>query len=153
MLVKGKPWEADDEKMLRKLFVEGTVDFGMLASQFKGKYSVEGIRQKLIKLGLLLREQQRSKKLRCCSSRLELPAELPSVEEILKILAAVLMRGSEGGLEKAEVQRLQVVANVARTYKDMFADYLDYRGLEERLVDLEAKYYELTKKSATNAST
>ena len=151
--MKGKPWEADDEKTLRKLFEEGAVDFGILASQFKGKYSSEGIRQKLIKLGLLKEQQHRPKKLRCCSCKLELPAELPTVEETLKILAAVLRRGSEAGLEKAEIQRLQVVANIARTYKDMFADYLDYRGLEERLVDLEAKYSELTKKTATNAPT
>ena len=149
--MKGKPWEADDEKTLRKLFEEGTVDFGIMASQFKEKYSPEGIRQKLIKLGLLKEQQHRPKKLRCCSCKLELPAELPTVEETLKILAAVLRRGSEAGLEKAEIQRLQVVANIARTYKDMFADYLDYRGLEERLVDLEAKYSELTKKTATNA--
>ena len=104
-------------------------------------------------MGLLKEQQHRPKKLRCCSCKLELPAELPTVEETLKILAAVLRRGSEAGLEKAEIQRLQVVANIARTYKDMFADYLDYRGLEERLVDLEAKYSELTKKTATNAPT
>jgi tryptophan 2,3-dioxygenase len=152
--VKGKPWEADDEKKLRKLLEEGTVDFGILASQFKGKYSPEGIRQKLIKLGLLKEQQQhRPKKSRCCSSKLELPTELPTVEETLKILAAALRKGAEAGLDKAEVQQLQVVANLAKTYKDMFADYLDYRGLEERLVDLEAKYDELTKKTATNAPT
>jgi Ni,Fe-hydrogenase I large subunit len=49
-------------------------------------------------------------------------------------LAAALRKGAEAGLDKDEVGRLQVVATLAKTYKEAFADYLDYRGLAERLL-------------------
>jgi hypothetical protein len=64
------------------------IDATKLAFSFDGKYSKEGIRQKLIKLELL-KEQQQRKNL-CCSSRLVLPKELPSVEEALKDLVAAI---------------------------------------------------------------
>jgi len=62
-------------------------------------------------------------------------------------LAAALLKRAEAGLRKEEVGRLQVVATWAKTYKDAFAEYLDYRGIEERLDALEAKYEGLEKKS------
>jgi len=51
------------------------IDATKLAFSFDGKYSKDGIRQKLIKLELL-KEQQQRKNLCCCSSRLVLPKEL-----------------------------------------------------------------------------
>ena len=56
------------------------------------------------------------------------------------------------GLDKVEVQRLQVLAPIDRTYKDILADYLNYRGLEVELIDLKKKYEVLTQKN-TGAST
>ena len=38
-----------------------------------------------------------------CSSKIELPADLPTVEESLQILAAALRRGAKVGLDKDEV--------------------------------------------------
>jgi hypothetical protein len=55
------------------------IDATKIAFSFDGKYSKEGIRQKLIKLELL-KEQQQRKNLCCCSSKLVLPNELPSFE-------------------------------------------------------------------------
>ncbi len=43
-----------------------------------------------------------------------LPAELPSVEEAQRMLAGVLRASVEPGLDKVEVQRLRVVATLAR---------------------------------------
>jgi maleate cis-trans isomerase len=68
------------------------------------------------------------------------------VEEALRILAAALQAATEAGLDKVEVQRLQVVATLARTYEDLFADYVDYRGIEVELVELRKKYEDLVKK-------
>jgi hypothetical protein len=65
------------------------IDATKLALSFDGKYSKEGVRQKLIKLESL-KEQQQRKNLCCCSSKLVLPKELPSVEEVLKDLVAVV---------------------------------------------------------------
>ena len=60
------------------------------------------------------------------SSKLNLQAGLPNVEETLQILGAAL-------LKSAEVGRLQGVATLAKTYKEAFSEYLDYRGIEEHL--------------------
>jgi hypothetical protein len=145
-LVKGKPWDFEDEKKLTSWFRSGTVDLRVLAFSFDGKYSEEGIRQKLIKLGLL-KEQQQSKNLCCCSSKLELPEELPSVEETLKTLAASLESLQTFGLEKSDILRLRTIIGGAKVYKELLADYINYRGLEAELLELREKYAELSKKS------
>jgi hypothetical protein len=67
-------------------------------------------------------------------------------------LAAALRKGAEAGLSKDEVGRLQVVATLAKTYKELFADYVDYRGIEAELVDLSEKYEVLAKKGSNVAS-
>ena len=38
------------------------------------------------------------------------------------------------------MQRLQLIATLAKTYKEILADYLNYREIEEKLIDMEAKY-------------
>jgi hypothetical protein len=147
-LVKGRPWDLEDEKKLTSWFRSGTVDLRVLAFSFEGKYSEEGIRQKLLKLGLL-REQQQSKNLCCYSSKLELPTELPSVEETLKTLSAALKSLETPGLDKCEVLRLRGIIAGAKVYKELLTDYLDYRGLEAELVEWNAKFAELSKKSSS----
>lgn len=54
---------------------------------------------------------------------------------------------SKPGLDRVEVQRLQVVATLARTYKDLLADYIGYRQIEAKLLELEAKYAKLAAKA------
>jgi hypothetical protein len=73
-------------------------------------------------------------------SNIPLPKELPSVEETLKKLAAALETVSTPGLDRAEVQRLQVLATLSKTYKEILADYMNYREIEVKLNDMEAKY-------------
>ena len=146
-MVKGRPWDLEDEKKLTSWFRSGTDDLRVLAFSFDGKYSEEGIRQKLIKLGLL-REQQQQKN-QCCSSKFELPEELPSVEETLKTLAAALNAMETPGLDKCEVLRLRGIIAGAKVYKELLTDYIDYRGLEAELLELNAKFVELSKKSSS----
>jgi len=151
-MTKGKPWEINEIRQIRKLVEEGK-DIEQI-SQIMVK-TKDSIRQKMLDLDLkVLKEEERvisAKKARFSSSKLQLPPDLPTVEETLQILAAALRKGAEAGLDKDEVQRLQVVATLAKTYKEAFADYLDYRGLEERLVELEGKYEALTNKPQTHA--
>jgi hypothetical protein len=108
-----------------------------------GRYTEEAIRQKLIKLGLI--EQRQTVTNRCCSPDLELPQEMPSVEEALKTLCAALKALETPGLDKGEVLRLRSIITGIKTYKELFVDYLDYRGLEQRLLELEGKYSALVK--------
>jgi type III secretory pathway component EscV len=78
-------------------------------------------------------------------SNIPLPKELPSVEETLKKLAAALETASTPGLDRVEVQRLQVVATLSKTYQELLADYMNYREIEAKLNDMEAKYDALLK--------
>ena len=42
---------------------------------------------------------------------------------------------------------LQVVATLARTYEEKLAHYIDYRRIENELLELREKYEELAKKT------
>ena len=140
---RGKPWSLEEETKLKQLIALGQ-SLESIASQM-GK-TPNAIYQKCLKLGLVEEENSTA-----TSSSITLPKELPSVEEALKILAGALKASSKASLDRVEVQRLQVVATLARTYKDLLADYIGYRQIETKLVELEAKYAELAKKAKNNA--
>jgi hypothetical protein len=155
-LVKGKPWEINEVRQLTQLVEEGKSIEEISKIMVK---TLDSIRQKVFDLDLkvkIVKEKRQpvfpQKKHGFFSSKLELPADLPTVEEALQILAAALRKGAEAGLSKDEVGRLQVVATLAKTYKELFADYVDYRGIEAELVDLSEKYEVLAKKTANVAS-
>lgn len=78
-------------------------------------------------------------------SNIPLPRELPSVEETLRKVAQALETACTPGLDRVEVQRLQVVATLSKTYQEQLTGYLNYRGIEVRLNDMEAKYDALLK--------
>jgi hypothetical protein len=145
-LVKGKPWPTEDEQKLTSWYQSGTVDLRVLAFSFEGKYTEEAIRQKLINLDLV-KEQQQVHPNCCCSSKLVLPEDLPSIEETVKTLAAALDALKSPGLEKNDVFRLRTIITGAKVYKDLLADYINYRGLEAELLELREKYAEFSKKS------
>jgi hypothetical protein len=65
-----------------------------------------------------------------------LPKELPSVEEATKILAGALRASVKPGLNRLEVQRLQVVANISKAYKELIVDYVHYRDVELKLKEM-----------------
>lgn len=150
-MTKGKPWPADDERKLRDWYTSGTTDLGVLAFSFNGEYTEEAIRQKLIKLGLVKEQQQPKNSNCCCSTELELPEDLPSIEETLKILAAALEALKTPGLDKAEVLRLRGIIAGVKVYQERFAEYVHYREMEEELMEARKKYAELLKKSEGNA--
>ncbi len=89
-MTKGKSWPVEDERLLRDWYTSGTTDFGVLALSFDGRYSEDAIRQKLIKLQLLEGPKQPAAE-SWRDQDLELPDELPSVEEALKVLVAALL--------------------------------------------------------------
>lgn len=151
-MTKGKPWPADDEKQLKAWFTSGVVDLRVLAFSFDSQYSENAIYQKLLDLGLLKEEEDR-KKHSSSSTKLELPDELPSVEETLKTLAAALKALEAPELEKSDVLRLRGIIAGCKVYKELFADYVDYRGLEAELLELRQKYAELVKSTQDASST
>jgi hypothetical protein len=80
-------------------------------------------------------------------AKLELNAELISIEEALKMQNAALKALDKPGLDKAETLRLRTIIQGVKTYKELFADYVNYRGLEAELLDLREKYAGLAEKS------
>jgi len=138
---KGKPWPKEQVKKLTEL-VKAKQPLDVIAAQFPDR-SEGAVDQKIRRLGLEV--VVRSSSVDITTSELKIPKELPSVEETLKILAAALKMAAQSGLSKVEVQRLNVVATLARTYKELFADYVNYREIEAKLVELEAKYARLVK--------
>jgi len=143
-MTKGKPWDINEERKLRQLVEEGKTVDAICKIMVKTR---DAVTQKMFDLKLKCLKEEKTgisgKKTIFSSSQLPIPEDLPNVEETLLILAAALLKSAEAGLSKDEVARLQVVANLAKTYKDAFAEYLDYRGIEERLNVLERKYDEL----------
>jgi hypothetical protein len=153
-MTKGKPWDFDEIKRLRQLTNEGKSINEISRDLVKTK---EAIRQKMMNLDLKLhtpespnQEEQQHVVLAeksCCNSAINSPTQLPSIEETLHILAGALQKSTEQGLDKIEVHRLQIIANLSKTYKEILSDYLDYRGLEKRLIELEGNYAEIVKKT------
>ena len=136
--MKGKPWTVEEEKRLREL-LKARKTLPVIAD-FLGK-TIDAVYIKCQRLGLKVVEDRALATTTSCSSK-----DLPSVEEALQMLAGALRAAQQPGLDKVEVQRLQVIATLARTYKELLADYLDYRGLEVELVELSRKYELLAKK-------
>jgi len=140
--MKGKPWTKEQEVKFKQLVEQGETLKAIAAKLGK----TEGaIRAKAPKLGLEVVKKKSPRKF--FTTSLKLPKELPSVEEALKILAGALKVAAESGLDKVEIQRLQVVATLAKTYKDLLADYINYRQIEEDLLEMRKKYARLAKKA------
>jgi hypothetical protein len=134
--LKGKPWAVKDEKLLQELVKKGqTVE--VIAARLKK--TPDAVKKKINRLGL---EVVASRAPRTTTS-VESPEDLPSVEQVLKELAGALALAKQPGLDKVEVQRLQAIATLARTYKEMLVDYAGYREIERKLVELEVKYAKL----------
>jgi hypothetical protein len=143
--LKGKPWSMEDEKKLRDWVTSG-VSVDALVFSFDGQYTKDAIYKKIERLGLEVVDEERHN-LSTTTSNLELPDELPSVEEELIKLSAALAVLEKPGLEKTDVLRLRNMILGVKVYKELLADYIDYRGLEAELVELRKKYAELSKKT------
>ena len=112
----------------------------------------EAVRVKIRRLGLEVVDPR--KKISCSTTttaELVLPKELFSVEEVLKELHAAVVGLKTPGLDKTEVIRLRGITAGCKVYKEMLADYMDYRGLEAELMEWQTKYEVLSK--TTGAST
>jgi IS30 family transposase len=132
---KGKPWSNDEEKQLRTLLDEHrSVE---VIAKALGK-TVDSVNHKIRRLGI--KEEGASVCVAPSSSDLVLPKELPSVEEALKILCAALKALQQGGLDQAEIFRLRTIIQGCKIYKELLADYINYRGIEAKLIEMEEKY-------------
>jgi len=140
MMPKGKPWNKEDVDELLALRREGAT-VSSIAAQL-GK-SEQAIQKKFQRLGLKVVHLENSTG--TTTSELILPKELPSVEEVLVTLAGALEALKKPGLNRTEVLRLKSVIQAVRIYKELLADYVDYRGIETRLIEFGRKHEELVR--------
>ena len=101
--------------------------------------SEESVRAKIRRLKLKLEEDEQRNFQCSSSSKLDVEGELPSVEETLKLLNDALQRLKDEGLGKTEILRLRTIIHGTRIYNALLADYINYRAIEEKLVDLQVR--------------
>jgi hypothetical protein len=142
---KGKPWTREEVKQLLDLR-EGGCKVSEIAGAM-GK-SEEAVMKKLQRIGLKVVQQSDSNSTTTSTVAFEiiLPKELYSVEEALGMLAGAMKALQTPGLSKTEIMRLRNLIQAASVYQVKFAEYLDYRGTEKWLIELERKYRELVKR-------
>ena len=138
--MKGKPWNPEEEQQLRDL-INAKTSVDVIAVKLGRQPDAIVMKCKRLKLEVVVGKGYTT------TTSIAMPKELPSVEEALLMLAGALKAACKPGLDKVEVQRLQVVATLARTYKDILVDYIDYRGLEAELLEERKENEENSKKS------
>jgi len=141
---KGIPWTNEEEVRLKQLVQDGA---NLQAIAIALDKSENSIYNKIKRLGL----EEGAKRLSPSSFEITLPAELPTSEQALKMLAGALETATQPGLDKTEVFRLQVLATIARAYDRLLANYIHYREIETKLIELEHKYGQLAQKIQNNA--
>jgi hypothetical protein len=129
-LPKGKPWTRDQEKKLQDL-VKAKVSPEAIARELK--ISVGSVRQKMRRLGL---EVVGHGDLQNPTTTCDLPKDLFTVEQVLLFLARAVKLLEQPGLDRYEVLRLRSLVQACRVYQDKFAEYANYRRIEEDLVEL-----------------
>ncbi len=149
--MKGKPWTPEEENRLRQLLKANRS--ARAIARIMGK-SRECVSMKIARLGLEVVTDEKNPSVTTTSrlTTLQLPAELPSVEEQLKVLAAALDALRSPEIEKIDVLRLRAIIQGVRVYQELLAEYVDYRGIEAKVVDLEAKYAKLLEDKAKDDS-
>jgi hypothetical protein len=135
----GKKWTPQEEARLQVL-----VDAKMSLSEIADKLQKTpgAVIVKCQRLGILLDVDGYVK------TQIALPKELLSVEEALLMLAGALRAAVKPGLDRVEVQRLQAVAAISKTYKEILADYMNYREIEAKLKEMQEENAQLQSQGA-----
>lgn len=139
-----KTWKVEEEKALVQEFKKAGCHqsaLPQLAKRFDR--SPEAIAKKLARLGLNV-----------VGAKIEMtttiPAvkNLPSLEEVLKIVAGALEKAKEPGLGKTELQRLDTIATLYKAYESGLEKFVRYQEIEKKLLELEKKYEDLVNEKA-----
>lgn len=143
---KWKRWKKTDVQTLQQLVNEGE-SWEVIAAEL-GR-SVEAVQQKARRLGVdvVVHTPPTPPVTTTTTAKFD-SKELIPVQKALEILAAALKAAGEPGLDSIEIQRLNVVATLARTYENLFARFMQYREIEKQVVELEANYARLAKEKS-----
>ena len=151
-------WSVEEERKLKDLWNKGEHNSRILAAHLERK--PEAVRKKLQRLGFVVGQTNISSRTttneeadRCRPKfdseetrvRLNIPDELITVEEALKLYAAALDALKKPGLDKLEIMRFKTIVMAVKTYQKLFGEYVHFRELEVKLTDLSQKYAQLAK--------
>jgi hypothetical protein len=142
-MTKGKKWTHEQEAQLKDL-IESNTPIDVIANQLDKTPSAVILKSQ--RLGLTPNANG------YIGKPIPIPRHLPSVEETLKMLAGALKESTKPGLNRLEVNRLQAIAMIAKTYKDLLSDYINYRSIELKLKEMELENVRLLKEASTNTS-
>ncbi|MEM3697877.1 MAG: GcrA family cell cycle regulator [Candidatus Bathyarchaeia archaeon] len=144
---KGKPWTIEEEKQLKDLVLRGFKPADIAAKMGKTK---DAVLKKIERIGLKVVQPQSIGS--TTTSELIMPQELPSVEEALKLLVAAINALQTPNLSKAEIARLRTIITAVKTYKELLADYINYRQIESKLLEMEQRFNQLAQFAQTEMS-
>ena len=68
-------------------------------------------------------------------------------------MAAAMNALQTPNLSKVEIARLRSIIQAVKTYKELLADYINYRQIEARLIEMEQKYAEPAAKAQQACAT
>ena len=104
----------------------------VIATQLKK--SREAVKVKMQRLGLEVVVAPVKKNVGTTTTfDLPVPDDLPSIEMQLRVLAGVIKKLQEDDLDKVDVMRLgRLIAGVDK-YKALYADYVGYREIEQKV--------------------
>jgi hypothetical protein len=134
------------------LWNKGEHNADVLAAQLSRK--PEAVRKKLARMGLVVghekknagttttREEETEQETRV---RLNIPKELPTIEEILKLQVSAMNALTKGNITKTDIARFKTIIQGTKIYKEMFADYVHYLEIEKELVELSRQVHEMVK--------
>jgi hypothetical protein len=129
-----RKWTGQEEAQLKSL-IENNVKVEEIATILKKTPKAVIVKAQRLDLNL----QSKS----IVDTSIILPKELPSIEEATKILAGAMRASVKPGLNKLDVQRLQAVANIAKMYKELAAEFAHYREIEIKLKHMEEENAQL----------
>jgi hypothetical protein len=66
-------------------------------------------------------------------------APLPTIEEQLHVLNAAIVELRRPGISRAEVARNSKIIDGVKVYNELFAKFVDYKGLETKVLELEKR--------------
>ncbi len=73
------------------------------------------------------------------AAQLKENAPLPTIEEQLHVLNAAIVELRRPGISRAEVARYSKIIDGVKVYNDLFAKFVDYTGLENKVLELEKR--------------
>ena len=137
-----RTWTRKQEQELVQLVTQDAPpSIDALATKFKR--TPAAIKKKLERLGINVVASKLE-----ITAQLDIPKELPSLEAVLKIVAAAMDKASQPGLGRIELQRLDTIATLFKTYAQGLERYVGYRKIEAKLLELDKKYAKLTGKKS-----